>query len=68
MTVDRIAEQRLLPRAAAHAQPGVAPFEFNVTDLEQQARTLIRQRPVAALLTALGVGYLVARLFARGAR
>jgi ElaB/YqjD/DUF883 family membrane-anchored ribosome-binding protein len=39
-----------------------------VTDLEQEARGWIRQQPVVAVLTALGVGFLVARLVARVTR
>lgn len=38
------------------------------TDLEQQARALITQRPVVSVLTAVGVGYLVARLVSRATR
>jgi hypothetical protein len=40
----------------------------SVTELEQQARTRIMQRPVVTVLAAVGVGYLVARLVARGLR
>jgi hypothetical protein len=40
----------------------------SVTDLEQQARARIIQRPVVAVLAAVGAGYLVARLVARGLR
>jgi len=68
MTTDGIAEERPSPRRMGEMPPQIAAVGFQVTDLEQQARTLIRQRPVAALLAALGVGYLVARLIARGSR
>ena len=68
MTTDQIAEERPLPRRAEQGQPDIAAVRSRVTDLEQQARTLIRQRPVVAVLAAAGVGYLVARLVARGTR
>jgi ElaB/YqjD/DUF883 family membrane-anchored ribosome-binding protein len=63
MTIDQIAEERPLPR---RAEPDSAAVHSTVTEIEQQARTLIRQRPVVALLAAAGVGYLVARLVSRG--
>ncbi len=68
MTTDQIAEERPLPPRVEHVQPDIAAVRSKVTDLEQQARTLIRQRPVVAVLAAAGVGYLVARLVARGTR
>lgn len=39
-----------------------------MSGLEQQANALIRERPVAAVLAAVGVGYLVARVVSRGSR
>jgi ElaB/YqjD/DUF883 family membrane-anchored ribosome-binding protein len=68
MTTDPIAEERLLPRRAQQVQADLAAVRSKVTEMEQQARTLIRQRPVVALLAAAGVGYLVARLVSRGMR
>lgn len=41
---------------------------IQVSDLEQQARTLIRERPVVAVLAAAGLGYLFARLARRANR
>ena len=68
MTTDQIAEERPLPRGAEPVQPDIVAVRSKVAELEQQARTLIRQRPVVAVLAAVGVGYLVARLVARGTR
>jgi len=68
MTIDQIAEERPVPRRTEQVQRDLAAVRSTVTDLEQQARALIRQRPVVAVLAAVGVGYLVARLVARGAR
>ena len=60
MITDKITEER--------RQPNSATVRSGLTDLEQQARTLIRQRPVVAVLAAASVGYLVARLVSRGMR
>jgi len=68
MTTDQIAGEQPLPRRAEQAQPDIAALRSTVTEIEQQARTLIRQRPVVAVLAAAGVGYLVARLVSRGMR
>jgi len=68
MTTDHIAEEPPLPRRAEQEQPNIAAVRSRLTDLEQQARTLIRQRPVVAVLVAVGVGYLVARLVSRAMR
>jgi len=48
--------------------PDMEALRASVTELEQHARTRIMQRPVVAVLVAVGVGYLVARLVARGVR
>ena len=68
MTTEQIAEGQPLPQRAKPGQLDVAAFRSTVTDLEHQARTIIRQQPVVAVLAAAGVGYLVARLLARGTR
>jgi hypothetical protein len=41
---------------------------FTLTELAQRVRTVIEQRPVVAVLTAVGVGYVVARLVSRAGR
>jgi hypothetical protein len=64
MTTDQIAAGRL----SSPVQPDVTGILSRVTDLEQRASTLIRQRPVVAVLAAVGVGYLIARLVSRGTR
>ncbi|MBI4514973.1 MAG: hypothetical protein HY699_04045 [Deltaproteobacteria bacterium] len=68
MTTDQMAEEPPLPRGTEQVQPDIAAVRSKVTDLEQQARALIKQRPVVAVLAAVGVGYLVARLVSRGTR
>ena len=68
MITDKITEERRLPRRVERGQPNSATVRSGLTDLEQQARTLIRQRPVVAVLAAVGIGYLVARLVSRAVR
>lgn len=69
MTTDQIAAERPLLCCTEQLQPDSAVVRSKeVTDLEQQARTLIRQRPIVAVLAAVGLGYLTARLISRGAR
>jgi ElaB/YqjD/DUF883 family membrane-anchored ribosome-binding protein len=68
MITDQIVEEPPLPRRAEQGQPNIAAVRSRLTDLEQQARTLIRERPVVAVLAAVGVGYLVARLVSRAMR
>jgi len=65
MITDQIAEESPLARQAQQGQPRLVAVRSRLTDLEQQARTRIRQRPVVAVLAAVGVGYLVARLVSR---
>jgi hypothetical protein len=58
-------------RPLSGVQPAPSSFEelrTRVTGLDQQARQVIRQRPIVALLAAVGVGYLTARLLASAAR
>jgi len=43
-------------------------IQATATNAEQYVRDLVRERPVVAVLTAMGFGYFVARLFARGMR
>ena len=64
-TDDRIAEAPLVP---PRAETDIEALRTTVTDLEQQARVLIKEQPVVAVLAAAGIGYLVARLLSRGAR
>jgi hypothetical protein len=39
-----------------------------MTDLERQARQLVDERPVLAVMIAAGMGYLLARIVVRGSR
>jgi hypothetical protein len=65
MITDEVAQESPLPPRAEHGQPDIAAVRTRLTDLEQQARILIRQRPVVAVLAAVGAGYLAARVVSR---
>jgi len=68
MTTAQIAEEWRSPPGSEPVAVRTIPIRSRVTDLEEQARTVIRQRPVVAVLAAVGVGYLVARVVARALR
>ena len=68
MTTEQHIEERTLPKRAAHEQLRSPALRSSVTELEQQARDFIRQRPMVAVLAAVGAGYLVARLISYGRR
>jgi len=66
MIAERIATERPSPgRPERAADTGAAS---TLTELVQRVRTVIEQRPVVAVLAAVGVGYVVARLVSRGRR
>ena len=48
--------------------PEFEAIASRVSELEEQARRLIHERPVVAVLGAVGLGYLVARLVSRVGR
>jgi hypothetical protein len=54
---------------AAHYRETLPPDSFDAqsiaTDLEQRLQDFVRERPVAAVFAALGIGYVVARMFSR---
>lgn len=56
--------QEVTESLAGQAQELRAKF----SDYEEQARELIRQQPVVAILGAVGIGYLVARMVSRETR
>ena len=65
MITDQVAEGRASPPRAEEGQSDITEVQSTVADLEERARTFIRQRPVVAVLLAVGVGYLVARVLSR---
>lgn len=53
----------------AHAMPtDLASVRSAMSDLERQARELIDERPVLAVMIAAGIGYLLARIVVRSGR
>lgn len=56
------------PTLTEQVPEDLAAARTKLLELEDQARTLVRERPVVAMLAALGLGYLVARLFTRRSR
>jgi len=46
----------------------LAAVRSAMSDLERQARELIDERPVLAVMIAAGIGYLLARVVVRGGR
>ena len=68
MITDQIPEERPVAQRAHQEKTDIAALRSRVTDLEQQARTLIRERPIVAVLAAVGAGYLVARVMSRVTR
>jgi len=40
-------------------------FRSTATDFERQLQRFVEERPVAAFLSALGLGFVVARIFSR---
>ena len=68
MITDQIAAEPEAPPPSPQMQPGLDEVRARVTDLHRHARSLIRQRPIVAVLTALAVGYLTARFVSRATR
>ena len=61
--------QHALPKQQRDEAPAATDhFSSRLESFEEEARTLIRDQPVASVLAALGVGYLVARLASRNSR
>jgi hypothetical protein len=66
MITEPIAAGRPSP---GHSEQGASPeVASTLTELTQSVRTMIKQRPVVAVLAAVGVGYVIARLASLGRR
>ena len=68
MSTEQIVEEFVAPRRVEPVRAEIAAMRAKVTELERQARALIRERPVVAVLAAAGLGYVLARAVARGRR
>ena len=56
------------PTPSSQPALNIADALSRVTDLERHARAWISERPVIAVLGAVGIGYVIARMLSRGAR
>ena len=65
METERNAEGRPLRQFSETLQTAMEMFRSTATDLEKQLQRFIEERPVAAVLSALSVGFVVARIFSR---
>ena len=54
------------PREVAHqVQVGLADARVALTHADRRTRQFVRQRPLAALVAAVGIGYVLARISSR---
>jgi len=65
---DQIADERRSRPRPQRRQAGFAEARARAMEVERRARTLIGQRPIVAVLAAVAVGYLTARLVSRARR
>lgn len=69
MVTEQSAEQIGAEPSPARSEQGAdAEAASTLTEFAQRVRAIIEQRPVVAMLAAVGVGYVVARLASRGGR
>lgn len=50
---------------AHKVEAGVEVARAEIGQLDEQVRAFVRERPVVAVLSAAGIGYVVARIFSR---
>lgn len=55
-------------RVSSYPRVAVDKARATATDFEQQLLSMVHERPVGSVLVAAGLGYFLARLFARGMR
>ncbi|HYC56585.1 MAG TPA: hypothetical protein VEL28_16770 [Candidatus Binatia bacterium] len=65
MITERNSEDRSFRQLSQTIQTDLSAVKSTATDFEQQLNSFVRERPVAAVLTALGLGFVVARIFSR---
>ena len=69
MITEQSAEQIAAePSPRRSEQAADAEVASALTEFAQRVRAIIEQRPVVAVLAAVGVGYVAARLVSRGRR
>jgi ElaB/YqjD/DUF883 family membrane-anchored ribosome-binding protein len=65
MNTERSSEGRPLRQLTETLQTDIDMFKSTATDFERQIRRFVDERPVAAVMSALGVGFVLARIFSR---
>lgn len=65
MDTERNSEGRPLRQLTETLQTDMEMFRSTASDLEKQLQKLIEERPVTAVLSAVGLGFVVARIFSR---
>jgi hypothetical protein len=50
---------------AHQVEAGVDKARAEIDQIDEQVRAFVRERPVMAVLSAVGIGYVVARIFSR---
>lgn len=68
MSTEQIAADVPAPRPVEPVRAEIAAVRAKVMEMERQVRALIMERPVVAVLAATGLGYVLARVVARGRR
>ena len=63
-----LAESSRSPSSDLSGEFDLEKTAVKLSDLEQQARAMIREQPVVSVLAAAGLGYVIARLVSRSAR
>jgi hypothetical protein len=63
--MDTSSQELFNPRSSDAARADSSDLRLAAVDLEQQLLTFVHERPVVAVFAALGLGYVVARMFSR---
>lgn len=64
-TTERNAEEGTLRQLSQTIQTDMEAVRSKAMNMEQQLESFVRERPFAAVLSALGLGFFVARIFTR---
>lgn len=65
MNTEKNTESRPLRQLTETMKTDIQKFRSTATGLEEQLQRFVQERPIAAVLSSLGLGFVVARIFAR---
>jgi hypothetical protein len=65
MNTERNIENRPLRQITETIQTDIQAFRSGASGMEEQLQSFVQERPMAAVLSALGLGFFVARIFSR---